>query len=349
MKILFLYTELAEYTIACMQALKNHTDVDDILVIHYPINPEAPFKFNFSDIGRFVSISSFDKKKELFNLVDNFHPDKIIVSGWINKWYNEVCRRYRKKAVAVLTMDNHYKGTFKQKIYSLLFPIFFKRNYKYCWVPGPPQEIYALKLGFHKQQIFQGFYCCNEVKFDLIYNRVKGEKASKFPRRFLCVARYVPQKNYDRLWNSFVKWQDNNPNEWELWCAGTGEGFEHRINHPKIRHLGFVQPEEWDNIIKETGVFVLASLDEPWGVAVQEFSCAGYPLFISNTIGAGTVFFKGNGYNFNPVSDDEFIKGFDYFNSLEDKELKILSFNSHKNSKWITLKKWAMTVTDNFT
>ncbi len=348
MKILFLYTELAEYTIACMQALKNQLEVDEISVIHYPVNPEAPFKFNFRGIGKFVSISSFRNKKELFDLVDNFQPDKIIVSGWINKWYNEVCRRYRKKAVTVMTMDNHYKGTLKQKIFSFVFPILFKRNYKYCWVPGPPQAIYALRLGFGKNQIFQGFYCCNEEKFDSIYKSVIEQKFVKFPRKFLCVARYVSQKNYDRLWNSFIQWQDNNPNEWELWCAGTGEGFENRINHPKIRHLGFVQPQEWDHIIRETGVFVLASLDEPWGVAVQEFACAGYPLFISNTIGAGSVFFEGNGYNFNPEIDAEILKGFDYFNSLDDKELNHLSHISHKNSKWITLEKWAMTVTRNF-
>jgi glycosyltransferase involved in cell wall biosynthesis len=349
MNILFLYTELAEYTIACLQALKSEPGVDKILVIHYPINPEAPFKFNFNNIGQFVSISSLKKEEELFNLVDNFQPDKIIVSGWINKWYNQVCRNYRNKAVTVLTMDNHYKNTFKQKVFSKLFPLFIKRNYKYCWVPGPPQELYALKLGFKKKNIYQGFYCCNEEKFDLIYNHVKEEKMANFPKIFLCVARYVPQKNYNRLWNAFIEWQNRNPNEWELWCAGTGEGFENRTNHPKIRHLGFVQPQEWDQIIKKTGVFVLASIDEPWGVAVQEFACAGYPLFISNKIGAGTVFFNDNGYNFNPVSDVEIVKGFDYFNSLDNKELNNLSLISHQNSKRITLKKWAETVIGNFT
>lgn len=348
MNILFLYTELADYTTACLRELKRINSKINVMVVHYPVNPEAPFKFDFENIGVFKSVNTYPDKNSFLADVKNFNPDKIIVSGWINKWYVSVCRLYRSSAITVLTMDNHYKATLKQQLFKLIFPLYLKPNFKYCWVPGPPQEEYALKLGFNKHQVFQGFYCCNQNKFDSYFSEFKEIKGSKFPKRFLCVARYVPQKNYDRLWQAFIQWQDSNPNEWELWCAGTGEGYESRVIHPKIKHLGFVQTNEWSDIIKETGVFTLASLDEPWGVAVHEFACAGFPLLISSKIGAASIFFQNNGQAFDPENESEIIKGFEYFDKLTQDELSELMINSVKNSKKITLRKWAETVTNSF-
>lgn len=348
MNILFLYTELADYTIACIRELKNINSRINVMVVHYPVNPEAPFKFDFDNIGVFRSVNTYADKNEFLNDINEFDPDKIIVSGWINKWYVSVCRLYRKSAVTVLTMDNHYKGTWKQKLFKFIFPVYLKRHFKYCWVPGPPQEKYALMLGFNKSRIFQGFYCCNQNKFDSFYSEFESIKSNRFPKRFLCVARYVPQKNYERLWKAFVEWQENHPNDWELWCAGTGEGFDKRINHPKIKHLGFVQAGEWNNIIKETGVFTLASLDEPWGVAVHEFVCAGFPLLISNKIGAASIFFNSNGQTFDPENEIDIIKGFEYFDKLNQNELNQLMINSVENSKEITLRKWSDTIINSF-
>ena len=46
-KVIFLYTELADYFLACLKELENH--VDEIHVIHWPIRGEAPFVFKVPD------------------------------------------------------------------------------------------------------------------------------------------------------------------------------------------------------------------------------------------------------------------------------------------------------------
>ena len=46
------------------------------------------------------------------------------------------------------------------------------------------------------------------------------------------------------MWNAFVKWQQNNPSDWELWCVGTGDEWENKVEHDKIKHFGFIQPSK---------------------------------------------------------------------------------------------------------
>ena len=108
-------------------------------------------------------------------------------------------------------------------------------------------------------------------------------RKKNFPKRFLYVGRYYDFKGVKTLWDAFIQLQVENPNDWELWCLGNGD--LEPLEHPKIKHLGFMQPEDLDKIISETGIFILPSLFEPWGVVVQEYAAAGYPLILSNQIG----------------------------------------------------------------
>ena len=50
---MILYTELAQYSIACFKAL-SRLDVN-LLVVHWPINAEAPFKLDLSFIDSHYS------------------------------------------------------------------------------------------------------------------------------------------------------------------------------------------------------------------------------------------------------------------------------------------------------
>ena len=43
-RILFLYSELAGYFIACAKELGRAEWVEAVRIIHWPVNPEAPFE-----------------------------------------------------------------------------------------------------------------------------------------------------------------------------------------------------------------------------------------------------------------------------------------------------------------
>jgi glycosyltransferase involved in cell wall biosynthesis len=345
MKILFLYTELADYSMACFKALKASSPECQLLVIHFPINPEAPFKFQFDELGRFICIDRFESYESFAEEAEKFEPKKIVCSGWISKWYIRFCRKYSKNAQCVLCSDNTWRATFKQLALSVIAPATITRIFDKIWVPGEPQVRYAKKLGYKDRQIMRGFYSCDVNRFSERHRKYKDSKGKNFPKRFLCVARYIPAKGYGYLWAAFAEWKRRTANDWELWCAGTGQDFQKRFIHPAIKHFGFVQNEQWDQVIENTGVFILPSLFEPWGVVVHEFAAAGYPLLISERVGASTAFVNGeNGFTFDPENIEEIISCFDKISKRTSADLLKMGQESLSLSKQITPSSWAQTL-----
>lgn len=340
---LFLYSELAEYTLACLRAAKKMHPENQFFIIHFPINPEAPFKFNFDGIGTFRQYTEFENYQAFIRYInETVQPDKIICSGWIHKWYIKACFAYRNKATCVLTLDNHWYGNLKQQVLRLTGSWMLRAIFRKVWVPGSPQQEYARKMGFRDNTITTGFYSCDTDKFLSIGNSTLPEKRKHFPKVLLCVARYIPAKGYRELWNAFIQWQSEQPNDWELWCAGKGEEYDQRIEHPKIKHLGFVQKDEWDQIIRSTGVFILLSKVEPWGVVVHEFAAAGYPLIISNKVGAAEAFVHpANGWIVQPDDQPSLLAIFKQLDGLSNDELIQMASASQESGKRIRTETWA--------
>ena len=115
----------------------------------------------------------------------------------------------------------------------------------------------------------------------------------------------MPHKGVENLWEIFAELQERNPNDWELWCLGTGD--LPPAVHPKIKHFGFVQPADLSVYIRKTGVFVLPSHFEPWGVVVHEFTASGFPVICSVQTGAHIAFVENNlnGYIYDADQKDQ--------------------------------------------
>lgn len=264
-KVVFLYTEIAGYFLACVEELAKSAEV---LIVRWPVNKEAPFNFGANSSVQIYDRKSFSES-ELTELVTNFNPDILICSGWIDKGYLKTSRSFRKKIPVVISLDNQWTGSIKQRIACLTSPFYLKKIFTHAWVPGKPQEEYAKKLGFGTN-ILLNFYCADTNLFDQIYKRTFSAKEKQFPHRFLYVARYVEYKGIFELWKAFAEFCKESKSDWELWCLGTGDQWEKRMIHPKIKHVGFVQPGDMEEYISQTGVFVLPSKFEPWGVSLQE-------------------------------------------------------------------------------
>ena len=342
---LFLYTELAGYTIACLNALKLAEPYASITVVHYPVNKEAPFVFDFAAIGNFKSITDFPTYTSLEAFTNQVHPTHIICSGWINKNYVRLCFQWRKKAVNVLCFDNHLIGNAKQWIWRFTGSFLLRKCYQFVWVPGKRQVSYAKFLGFKTHQILQHFYSCDTPVFLEKGVAALASKKKEFPKILLCVARYIPVKAYEELWEAFVAWQTQEPSEWQLWCVGTGDGFDKRTLHPKIRHYGFLQPDQLEPIIQAAGVFVLISKFEPWGVAVHEFAAAGFPLLLSPQVGSADSFFDNqNGWMIASHQAADIITALRQIAATSDSSLLSKATRSQELAATISPQTWAQTL-----
>ncbi|MEQ9188109.1 MAG: glycosyltransferase [Cryomorphaceae bacterium] len=272
--------------------------------------------------------SNFDT---ILSRVLAFDPEVIMCSGWMDKGYLKICRSVGKDCVRVLTLDNKWSGSIKQRIASLLSPFTLKNSFDKAFVPGKEQKEYALKLGFTEAEISTGFYIADLPFYQRFYNELSMRDKASRPKRFLYLGRYVSIKGIFELWHAFNAFRIENQ-EWELWCVGTGKDFDQKVEAPGIRHFGFIQPEEILPILLETSVYILPSHFEPWGVSVHEMAISGFPMLLSNEIGAKEFFLEEgkNGWTFDPHDPKTLTQRMLQISKLSVDQLSILGVHSHE-------------------
>lgn len=295
MKILFLYSEVAGYFLACAEALHQIYGCE-VHIVRWPINSEAPFKFREYEGVHFHERSEM-QPADIFALYKQLEPSIVYVSGWMDKGYLEVAKRIRKTGTPVVCgSDNQWRGDLRQRIATFISPFYLKSSYSHLWVPGRYQYEFARRLGYSPTNILTGMYSADVAPFHEGYERFLPEKKKKYPHNFLFVGRFVDVKGVKELFEAFANTCKSFDHDWSLTLVGTGPLEEQLPSHPRITFQPFVQPELLPDLLKNSGCFVLPSKEEPWGVVLHEFSAGGLPLLASTTCGAATAFVK-DGYN----------------------------------------------------
>lgn len=340
MKALFLYSELADYFLKCCEELAADTEVH---IVRWPVNPEAPFRFTIPP-----SIRIYEKKElsrdALIRLTESIAPDIIVCSGWVDRDYLAVVKRFRGKIPTVMASDTQWKGSFRQLIALAAGRLFISRIFSHAWVPGEAQARYARLLGFRRDRVHKGFYCCDLARFNSIYFTSIEQKERKFPHRFVYSGRYYGFKGIQDLWTAFISISDKGNSDWELWCLGTGD--IQPVMHPRIKHFGFVQPSDLPPLLAQGGVFVLPSHFEPWGVVVHEFAAAGFPMVLSDEVGAREAFLAEdqNGFSFASGDINKLEAALKNIINLRDKDLLLMARQSHQLAQRVNSAAWAGTV-----
>lgn len=338
MKILFLYTELAGYFLACVRELVRQGH--EVHIVRWPVNKEAPFEFAFGE-GITVYNRSDYNDKQLQALATSIAPDAVVCSGWIDRDYVKVCNQLKKTAVTILALDNKWRGSLKQQFARIISPFTLKRIFKFAWVPGALQAMYARKLGFSEGNIRSGFYSADTPFFATYHEAYKAAKQQHFPHRFIFAGRYYDFKGVRELWQAFAELKEEQPNDWQLWCLGTGD--VPPAEHPAIHHFGFVQPNDMHTYLEQTGVFVMPSRVEPWGVVLHEFAAAGFPLVCSSNVGAVNQFVKEgeNGFVFSAGDVKNIKAALHKVINTSDEQLVQMGETSAALGKTISPQSWA--------
>lgn len=339
-KILYLYSELAEYFAACIRHLEANENVE-IHIVKWPVNSDAPFQFSFPD-----SVSVYDRERysgaDLLELAKSIDPDLIFCCGWMDREYIWVCKAFNGNIPVIGGMDNQWTGSAKQQIARVVSPFTIQRYFSHMFVAGSPQREYARKLGFADDKILEGYYSADVNLFNDIYEKNRRKKRENFPHRFLYAGRYSEEKGVRDLWSAFIELQEERSSDWELWCCGTGRLEDEKPDRKDIKHFGFLQPAELAEVASGAGVFLLPSHAEPWGVVVHEFAAAGFPLICSDKVGAASAFLEDgwNGFSFSSGSREELKRVMKKLMDTPDDQLFEMGERSVKLASAITPETW---------
>ncbi len=339
-KILFLFTELSGYIINSFEyALSSGFDIH---IVNYPVNKGAPFKFTKNKNIYYYGRDEFKSSYDLSIFIKNLKPGAIFISGWVDKSYLNALRNLSIKFKKILMLDNPWRGTLQQNLWAFCFKLYYRSIFNCIWIPGKPQLKYAIKLGFKKEDIFEGLYTCNNKIFNL---KNTLSLTNKF-KVLLFVGRYSEEKGIKELWQNFVSINSTLDSKWQLWCVGTGNLWDNRKLDKNIKHFGFVQQEKIIEIISKAYIFVLPSKYEPWGVVLHEMVSVGKPVLVSENVGSSSCFTNNgvNGFIFSHKKNNDFKSKMKKIMELSKDELKKMGKESVNLSKRISIESWVQTL-----
>ena len=335
-RMLVLYRELAGYFVNSMNHLANVYNVE-INIVAYPVQNDAPFRFEFS---KNIHVHNrFDCSIESLEQLGEF--DLIFCGGWSDKLYLQYVKQ-KQHTPALIGFDKQWLGSLRDIVGSTFLKFTLTPFFKYAFVPGKEQEKFALKMGFKKPNVHSGAYTCDIEA----YTRVFEKRIEALPekRRIFYAGRYAPEKGILDLWEVFSQMSDNFP-DWELHCIGTGPLANDAIKHPRIKHHGFVQGDDLLSLMSTGELFVLPSTYEPWGVVVNEFATAGYPLILSDRVGARTgLLNERNGWMFQHGNRQDLTRVLRTAMNTSSSELKEMGKESHRLGRLLNVEEYAKAI-----
>lgn len=328
-KIVYLYAEIMSYNVAVFKEYVTHHNAE-VHVVHWDIQKKTPYVAPVIEGVSYYGKSQFDKKT-LPEFVNNLQPDIIFTSGWMDKLYIRTCKNLRKKQIPVVAVsDTQYYNTVRQNLGLLYFKLFYKKAFTHLWVAGAYQYEYAKMLGYKNSEIIFNFLSADLSIFNSIYKNTIEYKTAKYPHQFLFAGRFAHEKGLDLLleaWSSI-----KNKKDWTLALVGSGPLREHLAISDDIIIHDFVQPEHFQELVAQSGCFVLPSRMEPWALVLHEFSAAGMPIVTSDACGAAPTFLVSgyNGYAFQSGTLKALQDSMQFIIDKSDDELVLFSKRSHK-------------------
>jgi len=222
----------------------------------------------------------------------------------------------RNNRASILFCDTFYSVRKRFYLKEIAKRSLCRRLYHAAFVPGIKAFDYCLSLGFKPERIWRGMYVAEEMFFHRNYDTASASAARdrlRLPERyFLCAARFSPEKNLLRLIEAYEKYR-NSGGEWHLVIVGHGPEeytLRERIDESKYEEIHLRPWQQLEDLIwyyRLASCFILPSIREPWGVAVNEATAVGLPILISNRCGcAPELCWRGvNGYDFDPYDANE--------------------------------------------
>ncbi len=283
MKVVFCWSGMQGYMASCLQAL-HRRDAMELYVIHLDFN-DVPYQEDLLNGIPNDKLQASHPNKAIAQMVADRKPDIVFLCGWFYTPYRKLLLRDELQAAKfLLGMDTPWSGSWRQRLNQVRLRGFVRRMEKVV-VAGPRTREFARRLGASPNQILPGLYGFDFTKFGAL-GISRPDEGPTWPKRFLFAGRYVPEKGLGVLMDAYRQYRSAVVDPWPLDCCGTGPDAPRLRGHQGVQDLGYVLPSALPAVFSERGVFVMPSLEEPWGVAIAEAAATGLPLICSDRCGA---------------------------------------------------------------
>jgi glycosyltransferase involved in cell wall biosynthesis len=275
---------------ACWRALSKRPGIH--LHILYPQQLWAETNPFLSDPQLLEGISNemfiadaADVDARLVNAIANHEPHVVVLCGWLYHAYNRLAKSGKlRDARVVLGMDSPWRGTVTQRLAMFRLAKLMSRMDMVVTSSERSSE-YARRIGVPESRIRSGYYGFDYELFSTVACR-RLRFTQDWPRQFLFVGRYVPQKDLSTLMKAYSSYRTSVSQPWGLTCCGAGVDGGLLRGVTGVVDAGFASPRDLPEVFSRHGAFVLPSRFEPWGVVIAEAAASGLPVVCTSACGA---------------------------------------------------------------
>ena len=267
------------------------------------------------------NISAKQVRRRMFDVLDQVVPDIIAIPGWSERAAISALdwSTINNKKVILMsdsTEDDTVRVWWKEGIK--------QRIVKCCsaaLVAGKPHIEYIAKLGIPKRRIFTAYDVVDNAYFNYGSGKYREKKESIRKELglnrpfFLSVSRFVEEKNIFQLLKAYADYVNNTKGSaHDFVLIGDGplkHDIVQNINdlglRDKVRLPGFIQYGDLPKYYALADFFILASIQETWGLVVNEAMASELPVLVSKKCGCWEDLIKEgkNGFTFDPYKIDE--------------------------------------------
>ena len=241
------------------------------------------------------------------------NPDVVVISGYSEPGmlFALLWSIFHNRPTILLSPskeDDKSRKWWKEKL-----KVFIVQKYTSALVGGKAHKEYLIKLGIPEKAIFLGY---NVVGNNIFHpDNIRHLPNPLAKPYFFAINRFVTKKNLTLLIDAYAEYHKIKGDlSWNLVLSGDGKlrfQIEKQIdalNLTNFIHLpGFLQQEELLPYFAHANCFVHASIQEQWGLVVNEAMAAGLPVIVSDRCGCfEDLVIKGvNGFGFDPENQQE--------------------------------------------
>jgi glycosyltransferase involved in cell wall biosynthesis len=283
MKVVICWSHVSGYMAACWRAL-GKCDGVQIHVIAFTPERDAAFSRAIMDGLSCELLDPIKRHDRGFvrERVIAQRPDVIVIPGWLHPAYVALATDPALNSVRfIMGIDTSFTGSWRQRLGRLKMGWLIDRM-NLVVVAGERAFQLAHALKVPEEKILRGVYGYDDQRLAF----VQEERLKNWPRSFLYVGRYVPEKAVDVLLDGYARYRKLMDAPWPMTCCGSGLMASQVAAAPGVVDAGFVQPTELPGILLNHGAFVFISRFEPFGVALAEAMASGLPAICSESCGA---------------------------------------------------------------
>lgn len=279
----------------------------DYQVLHESVNPGESFSFWHPRVP------------QLKELLTQDHFDVVVIQGWNHYGYPYaawLAKRAGLKVILRCEATDHVASStgLKRQLRETLLKLLFKKVDCFAAI-GKHNRRFYLKRGVEEKRIVTMPYCVDNDHF-----RSKAERADTAALReelqmhddapvILYASKLTARKNADLLLEAYAALPEPRP-----WLVVVGDGelkpvLEERIREQslkRVRMAGFRNQGELPAFYALADIFVLPSVNETWGLVVNEAMSAGCAIVVTDQVGSGADLVENgrNGYVVPPLDQD---------------------------------------------